>query len=260
MREVREIRLRRGLSQADLSAMTGVAEFTISEIESGKRANPRHSTLRKLARGLGVEVTDLYGEVDSPLGQARSSQEKLFNNGVLEDERRATIRAQLASWRGMHEESAARWARALEREPAFDSVDAAAAFCAEIIAEGAVGQTIITRDLIPQAGKLLPEDEAAQERQDFLETHALLGEGMSTVIDVVEGLVDSEADADAASKAIGRYLDQAVSRAIDDTREERHDRPDLELWLRRERRRRQQAGAQTKAKASSEGNRKRPPA
>ena len=84
LREVREIRLRRGLSHADLSAMTGVAEFTISEIESGKRANPRPSTLRKLARGLGVEVTDLYGEVDSPLGQARSSQEKLFYNGVLE--------------------------------------------------------------------------------------------------------------------------------------------------------------------------------
>jgi transcriptional regulator with XRE-family HTH domain len=89
LRELREIRLRRGLSQADLSAMTGVAEFTISEIESGKRANPRPSTLRKLAQGLGVEVTDLYGELDSPLGVAPSSQEKLFNNGVLEEERGA---------------------------------------------------------------------------------------------------------------------------------------------------------------------------
>ena len=89
MRELREIRLRRGLSQADLSAMTGVAEFTISEIESGKRANPRPSTLRKLAKGLGVEVTDLYGELDSPLGVAPSSQEKLFNTGALEEERGA---------------------------------------------------------------------------------------------------------------------------------------------------------------------------
>jgi transcriptional regulator with XRE-family HTH domain len=87
LRELREIRLRRGLSQADLSAMTGVAEFTISEIESGKRANPRPSTLRRLAQGLGVEVTDLYGELDSPLGVAPSSQEKLFNNGVLDEAR-----------------------------------------------------------------------------------------------------------------------------------------------------------------------------
>jgi len=88
LRELREIRLRRGLSQADLSAMTGVAEFTISEIESGKRANPRPSTLRRLAQGLGVEVTDLYGELDSPLGVAPSSQEKLFNNGVLDEAQR----------------------------------------------------------------------------------------------------------------------------------------------------------------------------
>jgi transcriptional regulator with XRE-family HTH domain len=88
LRELREIRLRRGLSQADLSAMTGVAEFTISEIESGKRANPRPSTLRRLAQGLSVEVTDLYGELDSPLGVAPSSQEKLFDNGVLNEERR----------------------------------------------------------------------------------------------------------------------------------------------------------------------------
>jgi transcriptional regulator with XRE-family HTH domain len=91
LRELREIRLRRGLSQADLSAMTSVAEFTISEIELGKRANPRPSTLRKLAKGLGVEVTDLYGESDSPLGAAPSSQGKLFNNGGLEDERRPSL-------------------------------------------------------------------------------------------------------------------------------------------------------------------------
>jgi transcriptional regulator with XRE-family HTH domain len=87
LRELREIRLRRGLSQADLSAATGVAEFTISEIESGKRANPRPSTLRKLAQALGVEVADLYGEADSPLAEAPPSQEKLFNNGETAVER-----------------------------------------------------------------------------------------------------------------------------------------------------------------------------
>jgi transcriptional regulator with XRE-family HTH domain len=50
--------------------MTGVAEFTISEIETGKRASPRPSTLRKLAQALKVEVADLYGGFDSPLGEA----------------------------------------------------------------------------------------------------------------------------------------------------------------------------------------------
>src|SRR5215210_5621545 len=84
LRELREIRLRRGLSQADLSAMTGVAEFTISEIESGKRANPRPSTLRKLAQALKVEVADLYGGPESPLAEAPPSQDRLFNGGSKE--------------------------------------------------------------------------------------------------------------------------------------------------------------------------------
>ena len=70
MRELREIRIRRGMSQADLHEKTGVSEFTISELEAGKRTNPRPSTLRKLAQGLGVEVTDLLGEPGLPKSDA----------------------------------------------------------------------------------------------------------------------------------------------------------------------------------------------
>ncbi len=126
MRELREIRLRRGLSQADLSAMTGVAEFTISEIESGKRANPRPSTLRKLAQALKVEVADLYGGFDSPLGEAPPSQEKLFNNGILEGERRLRY---LRGWRAFVHRLARRWEEeppktSAEISPLFDAMTA----------------------------------------------------------------------------------------------------------------------------------------
>ncbi len=88
MRELRNIRLRRGLTQADLSAITGVAEYTISEIEAGKRPNARPSTLRKLAQGLDVEVADLYGADERPLGEAPSSLQPPLN-GFVEEERRA---------------------------------------------------------------------------------------------------------------------------------------------------------------------------
>ena len=87
LRELRDIRLRRGLSQADLSAKTGVAEFTISQIEAGKRANPRPSTLRKLAQALEVEVADLYGSLEHPLAEASPSPEQPPLNG-FELERR----------------------------------------------------------------------------------------------------------------------------------------------------------------------------
>ena len=72
MQELRNIRLRKGLSQANLSERTGVAEVTISEAEAGKRT-PRPSTLRKLAQGLGVEVEDLYGGPSFPKAPPRSA-------------------------------------------------------------------------------------------------------------------------------------------------------------------------------------------
>jgi transcriptional regulator with XRE-family HTH domain len=64
-----------------------VAEYTISEVEAGKRT-PRPSTLRKLAQGLNVEVADLYGEPEYPLGEAPPDPQQSFN-GLLEEERRS---------------------------------------------------------------------------------------------------------------------------------------------------------------------------
>jgi transcriptional regulator with XRE-family HTH domain len=117
LRELREIRLRRGLSQADLSAMTGVAEFTISEIEAGKRANPRPSTLRKLAQALEVEVADLYGDPTYPNDRAPSPEPPLFNG--LEEERRPYPYPWLAGTLAL---ALGEWARIVDaRENAFYS-------------------------------------------------------------------------------------------------------------------------------------------
>jgi transcriptional regulator with XRE-family HTH domain len=253
--KLRELRELHGLTQKELADVSGVSLRSVAGYEGGAHVRP--NTARKLAQALNVEVADLVGADSYPKAQAPPSPEQPDFNGLLEEERRVAISSQLGSWRGMHEESVARWSRAIDR--GFSSADAAAAFCAEVIAEGAVGQTIIKKYLIPQTQILLPEDEATRERQELLETHGHLEEAMHAVVGVVEGMVDSKNDADAASTAIGRYLDQAVSLRIAETREERHDRPDLELWLRRERRRRQQARAQTGAQ-SEEGKRERPTA
>jgi transcriptional regulator with XRE-family HTH domain len=111
LRELRNLRLRRGLSQADLSAKTGVAEFTISEIEAGKRPNARPSTLRKLAQGLGVEVTDLYGVPDIHLGEAPPHTEQRSFNHLLEDERRIS---EYQRWADFIDRYANRWERLIE--------------------------------------------------------------------------------------------------------------------------------------------------
>ena len=75
LESLKEIRRRHGLSQIDLSRRSGVAQNTISDIETGRR-EPRPSTLRKLAKSLGVEVADFYPETSHPKVSAPSSPEE----------------------------------------------------------------------------------------------------------------------------------------------------------------------------------------
>ena len=56
---LRELREARFLSLRDLAAKAGVAYVTIHRIETGQRVRPYPSTLRKLAKALGVEPAEL---------------------------------------------------------------------------------------------------------------------------------------------------------------------------------------------------------
>lgn len=49
----------RGLTQRELAAQTGMALSTINQIETGK-SKPQPTTLRRLARALGIEIWRLY--------------------------------------------------------------------------------------------------------------------------------------------------------------------------------------------------------
>ena len=67
----------------------------------------RPLTARKIASALGLQVADLIKEEpEVPLGAAPPSQEKLFNNGVLEEERRAD---QYSPWLDFVNRYADRW-------------------------------------------------------------------------------------------------------------------------------------------------------
>ncbi len=65
MEELKRVRRLRGMSQLDLAARSGVSQYTITEIETGRR-EPRPSTLRKLAKALDVEVADFFREPEAP--------------------------------------------------------------------------------------------------------------------------------------------------------------------------------------------------
>jgi transcriptional regulator with XRE-family HTH domain len=56
---LKQIRMRRGLSQAELARLSGVTVKTISSIECGKTAQT--STILKICRVLEIELDDLEG-------------------------------------------------------------------------------------------------------------------------------------------------------------------------------------------------------
>jgi transcriptional regulator with XRE-family HTH domain len=59
--QLRNARTRRLLTQDELAAKAGVSQSTIANIERNN-AEPQFRTIRKLARALDVEPTELLGE------------------------------------------------------------------------------------------------------------------------------------------------------------------------------------------------------
>jgi len=59
LKNLRELRLIKGISQRKLARISGLYHPAISQIEAGKRF-PTYRTMQKLAKALNVEVTDLF--------------------------------------------------------------------------------------------------------------------------------------------------------------------------------------------------------
>jgi transcriptional regulator with XRE-family HTH domain len=99
---LREERQLRGWSQRDLARETGVNTDTISGVETGQH-EPRPSTLRKLAEGLGIEVRDLFAEpvlpkVEAPRGAGPSLLDKAQDAARRDEEKHAqAVRRLVAS-------------------------------------------------------------------------------------------------------------------------------------------------------------------
>ena len=64
---IAELRENQLLRQTELAEKAGISPSTLSQIESGRVSNPHIGTLRKIARALNVEPS----EITSPLAVAR---------------------------------------------------------------------------------------------------------------------------------------------------------------------------------------------
>lgn len=61
---LKAIRTTKGLTKYRLAKLTGISETYIYRLEQGDIKNPRRDTLQTLAKGLGVTLAQLVGEVD----------------------------------------------------------------------------------------------------------------------------------------------------------------------------------------------------
>ncbi len=85
---VMHLRTLKGWTQAALAYHAGLAVSHVCQIETGKRY-PGSRTLYKLARALGVEVRDLFGESGSRLSNNRRSADDGWGDTAQEEVRRA---------------------------------------------------------------------------------------------------------------------------------------------------------------------------
>jgi transcriptional regulator with XRE-family HTH domain len=91
MERLAEIREHRALTLRELGELSGVDANTINQIELGRR-KARPSTIRKLARALGVEPEELKAEPIAPKGQTPLSHEELAAEEGREEEAQAERR------------------------------------------------------------------------------------------------------------------------------------------------------------------------
>jgi len=107
-----ELRESQALTLRDLAERSGVDANTINQVELGHR-KPRPSTLRKLARGLGIDVRDFFEEpvlagkaeagaepsVYTKTGEQRVTPEQLRERGIEPNNSEVVILNQYLEYR-----------------------------------------------------------------------------------------------------------------------------------------------------------------
>jgi transcriptional regulator with XRE-family HTH domain len=71
---IKEARQQRGLTQEQLARRSGLTLNAYGDIERGRITDPHYSSLRGIARGLGITVAELVEE-SAPKAEAPSSSE-----------------------------------------------------------------------------------------------------------------------------------------------------------------------------------------
>mgnify|MGYP000939216863 CR=1 FL=1 len=83
-KNIRKLRMEKGITQIQLSKMIGSTNDYISKLERGLRKNPSSQMLGKIANALGVSMDRLYKEDDKELSLEETLRE-ICNNAPETD-------------------------------------------------------------------------------------------------------------------------------------------------------------------------------
>lgn len=73
---IKKHREAKGIAQSKLEEITGIKREYISKLESGTLKNTTTRTIERIAKGLGIEVSELLSAPDKRITDARSAQQE----------------------------------------------------------------------------------------------------------------------------------------------------------------------------------------
>lgn len=64
-KNLRKLRVQRGLTQAELAELTGMMQNFVSRLESSANTNPQYDTMRRLAVALGMSTDEFVRAMEA---------------------------------------------------------------------------------------------------------------------------------------------------------------------------------------------------
>lgn len=98
-RKITELRTAQGISLTNLAKSSGIAQSSLSYIESGK-AQPTVETVEKICAALGITLSDLFTDVQEPELLPPELRQVIDKVRKLPPDKIKVLNAVLDTWKG----------------------------------------------------------------------------------------------------------------------------------------------------------------
>lgn len=83
---IKEIRMKKGITQEELSRRTGITQNYLSELENNRKKNPSFETVLKISLALGEEIRKIYIATSDIENLKKKMNELIDEKGIDSEE------------------------------------------------------------------------------------------------------------------------------------------------------------------------------